>query len=143
MADASKAKRAVCWVVFGIVICIAVYRLVQVTAGPLAQMPDTPESAQVFICRECGHTFSLTPRERAELMAKGGAVDRGEMTPVRRVRLPCPACNAIEVIVARRCPRCGKPYARTGKDGQVHLLCPDCEASRSRPPADNPINRNR
>lgn len=131
MTKPSRAKQAVYWILFLVIGFVAVYRLVLGAGGPLKDLPDTPESAQAFICRDCGHAFSLTPRQRAELMSKGGRVVREEMTAVRQMKLPCPACKAVEAIVARKCQQCGKPFLQTDKDGQRHVKCPDCEAQRS------------
>ena len=126
MAETSKSKRIVYWVLFVAIGSFAVYRLV-FGGGVSEELPDTPESAQDYICRNCGEVFSLTPKQRAELMEKGGRVERGEMTPVRHLMLPCPSCGAVEVVVARTCPQCGRPFARTDKDGERHAMCPDCE----------------
>jgi Fe2+ or Zn2+ uptake regulation protein len=131
MAKPSRTKQVVYWVLFLVVSCIAVYRLVFGAGGPIDDLPDTPESAQAFICRDCGHVFSVTPRQRAELMSEGGRVVREEMTAVRRMKLPCPACKAVEAVVARTCPHCGTQFLQTDKNGQRHVKCPDCEAQRS------------
>ncbi|UCG17662.1 MAG: hypothetical protein JSV19_06460 [Phycisphaerales bacterium] len=131
MAKPSKAKQAVYWVLFVVIGSVAVYRLVLGAGGPLDDLPDTPEFAQAFICRDCGHAFSLTPRQRAELMSEGGRVEREEMTAVRQAKLPCPVCKAVEAVVAGTCPQCGKPFLQTDKDGRRHVKCPDCEGQRS------------
>ncbi len=130
MSEMSRTRQVCYWVVFVCVAGASIYGFVRGNRGPLAQMPDTPESAQEFICRECDHVFSVTPRRRAELLSEGGRVQREEMTPVRRLYLPCPECGAAEAVVARRCPECDQPFARTGLDGRRHVACSDCEANR-------------
>ncbi|HUU83623.1 MAG TPA: hypothetical protein VM243_08980 [Phycisphaerae bacterium] len=133
MAEKSRSRKAVYWTLFLLCSAVAVWRIVLATDGGSAQLPDTPESAQPFICRECGHVFSLTPRGRTELMTRRGRIVREEMTAVRRTLLPCPACGAVEAVVGRTCPNCGRPFVGTDQDGGRHLRCPDCEAADARP----------
>jgi hypothetical protein len=116
-------------VVFAVLASLAVYRFVSATGSESARMPDTPESAQTYVCRECGHVFTLTPQARAELMARGGQVVREEMTAVRRALLPCPSCGAVQAVLARTCPICQSPYASTDRQGREHTKCPKCEAA--------------
>jgi hypothetical protein len=134
MAETSKTRQAVYAVLFVAIASLAVYRLVFGSAGPGEKLPNTPESAQPFICRNCGHVFELTPRQRAEAMARGGRIERDEETATRRVFLPCPACDAVEAVVARRCPHCGRPFMGLDKDGHRHVMCPQCEAASSDAP---------
>ena len=137
MAEPSRSRKALYWALFVIFLSVAVLRFMLATNDELAQVPDTPESAQPYICRQCGHVFSLTPRARVELMAHGGRVVREEMTSVRRTLLPCPACGAVEAVVARTCPDCGQPYVATDRDGRRHAMCPECEAAEARQPEAN------
>lgn len=134
MAEASRSRKALYWALFVIFLSVAVLRFMLATNEELTRLPDTPESAQPFICRQCGHAFSLTPRARVELMARGGRVVREEMTAVRRTLLPCPVCGAVEVVVARTCPVCRQPYVGTDRDGRQHAMCPECETAEARQP---------
>jgi hypothetical protein len=129
MTEASRFKKTLFWTLFVLFSSVAILRLVFATDDKLARLPDTPESAQAFICRQCQQVFSLTPRQRTELMTQGGRVVHQEMTVVRRVLLPCPACGAVELVVARACPICGRAYLGTDQDGHQHIMCPDCEAA--------------
>ncbi len=131
MADLSQTRKVVCLAIFGICASVAVLRFMSADEDLLARMPDTPESAQAFICRDCGHVFSLTPRARTELLASGGRIIREEMTAVRRTLLPCPACSKVQVVVARTCPSCQNPFVGTDREGGHHLACPDCEAAEA------------
>ena len=130
MAEPARVKQIVLWAVFVLLTSLVIYRLISTSGGPLAEMPDTPESAQAFVCRECGHLFYVTPRQRAKLMAQGGDVERAAATSARKIVLPCPACGQVAAGVAGTSPQCGRPYLRTGKGGTRHRLCPDCRAQQ-------------
>ena len=131
MVDRLQTRKVVCLAIFGICASVAVLRFISADQDPLAQMPDTPESAQAFICRDCGQVFSLTPRARTELLASGGRIVREEMTAVRRTLLPCPKCGKVQAVVARTCPSCRSPFVGTDQEGGQHLACPDCEAAEA------------
>ncbi|MHC4091094.1 MAG: hypothetical protein ACYSVY_12615 [Planctomycetota bacterium] len=131
MAEMSRAKSTVCWVAFVLFATVAIYRFVASSRGPIAEMPDTPESSQAFVCRKCEHVFHLTPRKRAELMSQGGSVERSEVTSVRKLLLPCPACQQVAAVVAGSCAQCGKPYLRTAEDGRRYAQCRDCRTASS------------
>ena len=133
MAEASRFKKTVYWALFVLLSSLALLRFVFATDDKPPRLPDTPESAQAFICRQCGHVFSLTPRARTELMTQGGRIVREEMTAVRRTFLPCPACGVVEAVAARTCPICGQPFVGTDREGGRHLRCPDCEAADAMP----------
>ncbi len=114
---------------------VAVYRLAFGGDALRDDLPDTPESAQPFVCLECGHAFNITPRQRMNLLQQGGRIDRDEMTARRTQYLPCPACGKTAAVPGAPCPQCGKPFVRRTPDGQRHVACPGCEAGRpSRPP---------
>ncbi len=129
---ASRTKQIVYGGLIAAVTAVVVYHVVGGARGPLAEMPDTPESAQVFICSACGKVFTLTPRERAKLMASSPATQAEDGSRGRSLRLPCPACGKTAAAVAASCPVCGRPYLRVGNDGQLHSRCPPCEAGRGK-----------
>ncbi|MCP4590654.1 MAG: hypothetical protein GY842_07915 [bacterium] len=132
MSEGSRARQ----VVFGMVIvaaaAVGAYHLVQGADAPLAGMPDTRESAQMFICGACGHVFSATPRERARLMMTHRAESASEEgEPRAHGRVPCPECGRAAAGVAADCPDCGQPFMRVEPDGRRHARCEQCVASRT------------
>ncbi|MBN1510946.1 MAG: hypothetical protein JXB13_02945 [Phycisphaerae bacterium] len=135
MAKASRVRQFA----YGLLVLgiggVAVYRLAFGGDALRDKLPDTPESAQLFVCLECGHAFNVTPRERMTLLQEGGRIERDEMTTQRTQYLPCPACGKTAAVPGAICPRCGKPFVRRTPDGRRHVACPNCEAGRpSRPP---------
>ncbi|HEY3243152.1 MAG TPA: hypothetical protein VGM03_07355 [Phycisphaerae bacterium] len=132
MAESSKTKQTVYGIGLLALLALAGFFFYRNTRGPISAMPNTEESAQVFICRECQHVERLTARQQAQAMAAAGeeASKRGEMIAVRSMRLPCPACKAIAMVVAGECRECHKPYLKVTPDGTYHTLCPDCEKAR-------------
>ena len=131
MAELSRVRRGVYWAAVAVFAILLIYRWVSTSAGPLAEMPDTPEYAQAFVCRQCEQVFQVTPRERARLMAGSGSVERSAVTSTRKILLPCPACRQVAAVVAGSCARCGQPFLRTDQDGKRHPLCRDCRGERS------------
>lgn len=96
------------------------------------QLPNTKDSAQLYICEQCGHVLNLTPRQLDELIEQTNRMNlempSSEGLAVRKMMiLACPACKQRAVVSAARCPRCQNPFALMTSDGVRHEVCKDCE----------------
>ena len=89
------------------------------------EQPDTEESADTYICLNCGHVFKLTPAEVAELGEEGGS---GVLNEKKGLRFPvyrCPECGQIKGTQADECPTHHTFFPRRLEDGTLGR-CPEC-----------------
>lgn len=90
---------------------------------------DTPESADTYVCLECGQSFALTPAKLDNLLRNGGVQTRtlGALKGTPFVR--CEKCGQFAALMARICPNDGTPLSPRGKDGKPGK-CPKCGWSK-------------
>lgn len=86
------------------------------------QAPDTPESAERWMCRACKHDYSLTARQQEAAQQEAGQV----------MPLFCPKCKQKEAWQAKFCEKHSKVYLSSwapGASGQ----CPQCQPAAVAP----------
>ncbi|HEY3243156.1 MAG TPA: hypothetical protein VGM03_07375 [Phycisphaerae bacterium] len=97
------------------------------------QLPNNPESARTYICEQCGHVVSLTPRQFDEMIAEmernAASVPQAPFMERKTTILMCPVCKQRSLLAAQPCPICQNPYAPITTDGVRHDRCKSCEAA--------------
>jgi DNA-directed RNA polymerase subunit RPC12/RpoP len=66
--------------------------------------PNTPESAEAYVCLDCGHQFKLTPREFHDLLDENKVQLADEYKAGSQNMVACPQCGKMTGVLARECP---------------------------------------
>jgi len=131
-----KTKSIVLGLLFVAIAGAAAYLFIVNLRGPEAQLPNTAESAQTYLCEKCGQRQDLTPRQLDEAIRQtqrsGVKPPESEMSVRKMMILQCPSCKEPAVVLSRPCPQCGSPFLGTTTDGQSHTVCPAC--AKAQPP---------
>ena len=82
------------------------------------EQPDSPETAQTYVCLECGHGFDLTPAKYEQLDKAGGVQVTSVGTLKNAVFVRCEKCQKPACLSGARCPKDGTPVPRADKTGR-------------------------
>lgn len=89
------------------------------------EQPDTPDTATLYVCVECGHGEGLTPAAYVQL-CEGGGVQEGQAKLRGTALLKCSKCSAFGMVKGTTCPKDGAPVPRVSKAGEPGS-CPKCK----------------
>ncbi len=86
---------------------------------------DTPESADPYICLNCGQVFKVTPAEFERLASNGGIHAPSDPEGAGVITLRCPKCGQLAGVRAYPCPNDQTMFPRRLEDGRPGR-CPKC-----------------
>lgn len=113
----------------GVVLLAAAGLIALSQRSTTVEQPDTPDTATLYVCVECGHGEALTPAAYVQ-RCEGGGVQEGQGKLRGAALLKCSKCNGFGMVKGTTCPKDGSPVPRINKNGEAGS-CPKCKWSSS------------
>jgi anaerobic selenocysteine-containing dehydrogenase len=88
--------------------------------------PDTPDTAQTYVCLDCGHGEELTPARVDEALKNGKLQSSDPSNPRAPSYLQCAKCGKFMVVPGSRCSKDNTPVPGVDKAGKPGC-CPKCK----------------